>query len=150
MLRVVLHALRQGQEGGASGQEAAEVAHPKRLDNPQTVAAHADPEPSVRQSPRSAAGTKDAEDNQTRPATRTTASTAARPPALNAKSAAPAPASKGAGKDKSAAEAPSKLAAKAGQPPAKAGVKHAAKAPAKTSPAKKSAKATLAKPKRKG
>lgn len=139
MLRVVLHALRQGSEAAASSQEASVSTQPARIDNPQTAPAHADPEPSVRQSPRpSAPRTRDAAENQPRPATKAIASTAPHPSAL-----APKP----AGKQKPAPAAEAKPAAKVA---AKAPAKAAVKAPAKHAPAKKTANHAPAKPKRKG
>ena len=79
MLRVVLHALRQPSEG-APGLEATTAAVDRR------PISHADPEPSVTASPKpSAADPAASADNQTRPPTKSSASTSARPAPLPAK-----------------------------------------------------------------
>ena len=82
MLRVVLHSLRQGAEASTEASGPA-LASGKANLSPAIAPSHPDPEPSVIASPRPAApDAAKPSDNQTRPATKPTASTSSRPAAL--------------------------------------------------------------------
>ncbi|HVG25955.1 MAG TPA: shikimate dehydrogenase [Acidobacteriaceae bacterium] len=128
MLRVVLHALRQGGDTSTPDLTAGS-ARSATSDSPQPVS-HADPEPSVTQPPRpSAPGTPGPSAAQTRPLSRETASTSPRAAALPPKSVSrPAP-------EKSAPE--KKPSATPGKPAPKADVKVDTRSDLKSTPGRK-------------
>ena len=124
MLRVVLHALRQGAE--PAGAETLVSAPATRVDiGPHAPGSHADAEPAAQSTPRTARPAERPSETRAKPAAKAAPRPAAPQPKAPPKSASktaikPAPAKAAPSKSAKAATAPAKAATAARKPPAKA------------------------------